>query len=115
MCEVPQIHLLSLSLEPRLHDGCPDNCRDLLSWLPQSVVFTILSYLDPGKLDIDIQCHIVKILLRTGLSSVNEFCYALEIVQLQVVSSIVYRRPYLLLYVSIVYRQLYLTHGSRTM
>ena len=47
-CDVPQIHLLSLELEPRLHHGCPPNCCDRFSWLPHNVSLQILSFLDPG-------------------------------------------------------------------
>ena len=48
-CDVPQIHLLSLELEPRLHHGCPPNCCDRFSWLPYNVSLQVLSFLDPGK------------------------------------------------------------------
>jgi len=47
-CDVPQIHLLSLEMEPRLHHGCPPNCCDRFSWLPHNVSLQILSFLDPG-------------------------------------------------------------------
>lgn len=49
-CDVPQIHLLSLELEPRLHHGCPPNCCDRFSWLPYNVSLQVLSFLDPVSL-----------------------------------------------------------------
>ncbi|KAK2192588.1 hypothetical protein NP493_26g03018 [Ridgeia piscesae] len=49
-CDVPQIHLLSLEMEPRLHHGCPPNCCDRFSWLPHNVSLQILSFLDPVSL-----------------------------------------------------------------
>ena len=47
-CNCAQIHLLSLHMEPILHNLCPLNCQDLLSWLPSNLAFCILSFLDPG-------------------------------------------------------------------
>ncbi|XP_064633265.1 uncharacterized protein LOC135491374 [Lineus longissimus] len=49
-CELPQIHLLSIKMEPRLHEGCPPNCQDLISWMPITIALYILSYLDPVSL-----------------------------------------------------------------
>ena len=43
------MHLLSVEMEPILHHSCPHNCQDLLSWLPPSIVFKIMGYLDPGE------------------------------------------------------------------
>ena len=42
------MHFLSLQMEPILHNGCPHNCEDLLSWLPVDIATRVLSYLDPG-------------------------------------------------------------------
>ncbi|XP_074644813.1 uncharacterized protein LOC141901465 [Tubulanus polymorphus] len=50
LCELPQIHLLSLEIEPRMHQGCPENCQDLITWLPASISLYILSFLDPVSL-----------------------------------------------------------------
>ncbi|XP_057296387.1 F-box/WD repeat-containing protein 7-like isoform X2 [Hydractinia symbiolongicarpus] len=49
-CGLPQMHLLSLKMEPILHKDCPENCRDMLRWLPENVVYHILKYLDPVSL-----------------------------------------------------------------
>jgi F-box/WD-40 domain protein 7 len=49
-CNCAQMHFLSLHMEPILHDLCPLNCQDLLSWLPSNAVFYILSFLDPVSL-----------------------------------------------------------------
>ena len=49
-CDLPQMHLLSMKMAPRLHEGCPPNCEDLLIWLPQAISLYILSYLDPVSL-----------------------------------------------------------------
>lgn len=48
-CSVSQMHYLSTALEPVLHESCPHNCQDLLSWLPMTISWHILSFLDPGK------------------------------------------------------------------
>ena len=50
MCNLPQMHLLSIRLEENLHQNCPPNCKDWLSWLPETIVSKIFSYLDPGKM-----------------------------------------------------------------
>ncbi len=42
------MHFLSVQMEPILHEGCPHNCQDLLSWLPFNIVIHIFSFLDPG-------------------------------------------------------------------
>lgn len=42
------MHFLSLQMEPILHNGCPHNCEDLLSWLPFDIATRVLSNLDPG-------------------------------------------------------------------
>ena len=47
---VPQLHLLSIHMTARMHEGCPDNCQDLLSWLPAPLSLLILSHLDPVSL-----------------------------------------------------------------
>lgn len=47
-CNVSQMHYLSTALEPVLHESCPHNCQDLLSWLPMTISWHILSFLDPG-------------------------------------------------------------------
>ena len=47
-CDCAQMHFLSLQMGPILHDGCPHNCEDLLSWLPFDITTRVLSYLDPG-------------------------------------------------------------------
>ena len=44
------MHFLSLQMEPILHNGCPHNCEDLISWLPFDIATRVLSYLDPGTL-----------------------------------------------------------------
>ncbi|KAL4226147.1 hypothetical protein ACF0H5_014134 [Mactra antiquata] len=49
-CELPQLHLLSVKMESNLHDGCPPNCQDLITWLPTNQATRILSYLDPVSL-----------------------------------------------------------------
>lgn len=49
-CNCAQMHFLSIQMEPILHDGCPHNCQDLLSWLPPNISWNILSYLDPVSL-----------------------------------------------------------------
>ena len=45
---LPQMHMLSLKMENQLHKNCPTNCRDMLQWLPENVVYQILDYLQPG-------------------------------------------------------------------
>lgn len=45
-----QLHFLSCSIGPRLHDGCPHNCQDPIAWLPPGLALTIFSYLDPVSL-----------------------------------------------------------------
>ncbi|XP_066285294.1 F-box/WD repeat-containing protein 7-like [Branchiostoma lanceolatum] len=49
-CGLPQMHLLSVAMEPILHQTCPHNCQDLLAWLPASISIYILSFLDPVSL-----------------------------------------------------------------
>ncbi|XP_072027090.1 uncharacterized protein [Amphiura filiformis] len=49
-CDLPQMHMLSVTMEPILHQSCPHNCQDLLSWLPSQLSLRILSYLDPVSL-----------------------------------------------------------------
>ncbi|XP_066935422.1 F-box and WD repeat domain-containing 11-B-like [Clytia hemisphaerica] len=48
--ELPQMHMLSLKMENNLHKNCPLNCRDMLQWLPENVVYQILDQLDPISL-----------------------------------------------------------------
>ncbi|XP_043193054.1 F-box/WD repeat-containing protein 7-like [Amphibalanus amphitrite] len=50
LCGPAQNHLLSVRLQNSLHERCPPNCQDLLSWLPAHVVSKVLSYLDPVSL-----------------------------------------------------------------
>lgn len=42
------MHFLSVQMEPILHEGCPHNCQDFLSWLPFNIAMHIFSFLDPG-------------------------------------------------------------------
>eukprot|EP00057_Strongylocentrotus_purpuratus_P020229 XP_011674703.1 PREDICTED: F-box/WD repeat-containing protein 7 [Strongylocentrotus purpuratus] len=49
-CDLPQMHMLSVTMEPILHEHCPHNCQDLLSWLPNQLSTKILNYLDPVSL-----------------------------------------------------------------
>ncbi|XP_022096084.1 uncharacterized protein LOC110982156 [Acanthaster planci] len=49
-CDLPQMHMLSVTMAPILHQSCPHNCQDLLSWLPAQLSLRILSYLDPVSL-----------------------------------------------------------------
>ncbi|XP_072177966.1 uncharacterized protein [Diadema setosum] len=49
-CDLPQMHMLSVTMEPILHQHCPHNCQDLLSWLPTQLSLKILYYLDPVSL-----------------------------------------------------------------
>ena len=42
------MHMISLKMENNLHKNCPKNCRDMLQWLPENVVYQILDQLDPG-------------------------------------------------------------------
>ncbi|PFX34916.1 F-box/WD repeat-containing protein 7-like [Stylophora pistillata] len=51
-CELPQMHMLSVAMEPVLHKSCPPNCQDMLAWLPHHVALHILSFLDLVSL-----CH----------------------------------------------------------
>lgn len=50
ICDLPQIHLLSVKMQANLHHGCPPNCQDLLTWLPANQAARIMSYLDPVSL-----------------------------------------------------------------
>ncbi|XP_033124351.1 F-box/WD repeat-containing protein 2-like [Anneissia japonica] len=50
LCELPQMHMLSVLMEPILHQTCPHNCQDLLSWLPAQLSLHVLSFLDPVSL-----------------------------------------------------------------
>ncbi|KAH7974743.1 hypothetical protein HPB49_018987 [Dermacentor silvarum] len=50
LCGQSQNHLLSVLLQPVLHEHCPDNCQDWLSSLPQGPRLLIFSYLDPVSL-----------------------------------------------------------------
>ncbi|XP_038061630.1 probable E3 ubiquitin ligase complex SCF subunit sconB [Patiria miniata] len=49
-CDLPQMHMLSVTMAPILHQSCPHNCQDLLSWLPAQLSLRILAYLDPVSL-----------------------------------------------------------------
>ncbi|GAB6026209.1 hypothetical protein CHUAL_012419 [Chamberlinius hualienensis] len=49
-CGTSQNHQLSVALQPVMHQFCPDNCCDLLSWLPNSLALHVLSFLDPVSL-----------------------------------------------------------------
>ena len=49
-CELPQMHMLSVAMEPVLHKSCPPNCQDMLAWLPNHVALHVLSFLDSGKI-----------------------------------------------------------------
>ncbi|CAI9721996.1 Frepeat-containingbox/WD 1A-like [Octopus vulgaris] len=49
-CELPQLHLLSVKMEPNLHRGCPPNCQDIITWLPTNLATKIMSFLDPVTL-----------------------------------------------------------------
>lgn len=48
-CELPQMHMLSIAMEPILHKNCPPNCQDILAWLPHHVAIHVLSFLDLGN------------------------------------------------------------------
>ena len=48
LCELPQLHLLSVHMSKELHLGCPTNCEDILTWLPTDMAIKLMSYLDPG-------------------------------------------------------------------
>ncbi|KAH9500582.1 hypothetical protein Btru_076975 [Bulinus truncatus] len=50
MCEPPQLHLLSVHMSKELHQGCPSNCEDIITWLPQNLATKVISYLDPVSL-----------------------------------------------------------------
>ncbi|GFR72909.1 F-box/WD repeat-containing protein 7-like [Elysia marginata] len=52
ICELPQLHLLSVLMSKELHHGCPSNCEDLITWLPADLATKVMSYLDPVSL-----CH----------------------------------------------------------
>ena len=67
-CWQPQVHLLSVELSSRLHDGCPHNCQDRLGWLPDDMSSYILSYLDPG-----ITCHVTFLCFRLVITFVSKF------------------------------------------
>lgn len=47
-CRLPQMHLLSVFMAPRMHAGCAPNCEDRLAQMPEIVSLKILSLLDPG-------------------------------------------------------------------
>lgn len=49
VCDLPQLHLLSVRMETNLHRGCPPNCQDFLTWLPTPLAAKIMTYLDPGE------------------------------------------------------------------
>nr|KAG5702230.1 hypothetical protein BaRGS_030585 [Batillaria attramentaria] len=50
VCDLPQLHLLSVKMEANLHRGCPPNCQDFLTWLPTPLAAKIMTYLDPVSL-----------------------------------------------------------------
>ncbi|XP_076448455.1 uncharacterized protein LOC143285119 [Babylonia areolata] len=50
VCDLPQLHLLSVRMETNLHRGCPPNCQDFLTWLPTPLAAKIMTYLDPVSL-----------------------------------------------------------------
>lgn len=50
LCDLPQMHFLSLKLEESLHIHCPRSCTDPLSLLPDSVALYIFAHLDPVSL-----------------------------------------------------------------
>ncbi len=59
-CELPQMHLLSLHMEPRIHQGCPPNCCDIVTWLPPTLANYIMSFLDPGECHLEVKlCEFV--------------------------------------------------------
>ncbi|XP_064483406.1 F-box/WD repeat-containing protein 7-like isoform X1 [Ornithodoros turicata] len=49
-CGRPQNHLLSVLLQPILHEHCPTNCQDWVSTLPPGPRLRIFSHLDPTSL-----------------------------------------------------------------
>ncbi|XP_067135615.1 uncharacterized protein [Centruroides vittatus] len=49
-CGASQNHMLSVTMAPIMHQFCPPNCEDLLSWLPQNLALYILSFLDTVSL-----------------------------------------------------------------
>ncbi|XP_064604674.1 F-box/WD repeat-containing protein 7-like [Liolophura sinensis] len=49
-CSLPQFHLLSVKMEANLHRGCPPNCQDIITWLPDNLATKVFSYLDPVSL-----------------------------------------------------------------
>ncbi|RUS70730.1 hypothetical protein EGW08_021508 [Elysia chlorotica] len=50
ICELPQLHLLSVLMSKELHHGCPSNCEDIITWLPSDLATKVMSYLDPVSL-----------------------------------------------------------------
>ena len=70
-CDCAQMHFLSIQMEPVLHEGCPHNCQDLLSWLPFNLVIHIFSFLDPGMciLTFYVYVHNYEILIAVCLCS----------------------------------------------
>jgi hypothetical protein len=52
-CRLPQMHLLSVFMAPRLHSGCAPNCEDPLAQMPEIISVKILSLLDPGLSRLD--------------------------------------------------------------
>ena len=57
VCDLPQLHLLSVRMEANLHRGCPPNCQDFLTWLPTPLAAKIMTYLDPGGLTVSLHSH----------------------------------------------------------
>lgn len=49
-CDVPQFHLLAAEMAPIMHGRCPNNCQDIVGWLPDDMAVTVLSFLDPVSL-----------------------------------------------------------------
>ncbi|KAB7504433.1 F-box/WD repeat-containing protein 7, partial [Armadillidium nasatum] len=45
-----QVHLLSVAIGHRLHEGCPPNCQDPISYIPAHLALIVFSYLDPVSL-----------------------------------------------------------------
>ncbi|MCL4136217.1 UNVERIFIED_CONTAM: hypothetical protein GTU68_051891, partial [Idotea baltica] len=45
-----QVHLLSIAIGHRLHEGCPPNCQDPISYIPPHLALIIFAYLDPVSL-----------------------------------------------------------------
>lgn len=73
-CGVPQMHMLSVAMEPILHKSCPPNCQDMLGWLPHPVALYVLSFLDCGKtllhflVTVDTMMHINTMICHILLS-----------------------------------------------